>query len=528
MKYIVGIMGLRKTFSLQSLLYSGSWLYSLLFSLFILIGCSSGYRAQPIEPPSAALEDAVQGLEDDPSFATTEYLPQDWWTIFEDDQLTEFIETALNNNPTLKTAHAKTLLAASSAQRVRAILYPQIFYGADVSRQKFSETGIIPFIAQSPSTNAATGVVSPVTPASLTPIAAPGGSAGIPVYFTQWETDLALSYDFDLWGKNRNTWAAALNEVQANLADEAFARLQLSINVARVYFKLQVDYKRQEIAQTYVENTQNIVSYYHRRIQGNLDNNLTLNSSELSLSSAKQSLLIIQGDIAVNEDQLRAYLAGSFDEEICNTHVVDSPLPKVPLPSDIPLHLISRRPDIIAQIWLIESAGKQIAVAKAGFYPDFNLAALFGFQTIHLHELFKWPSTFFNIDPAVSLPIFDGGRLIANLRGSEVNYDLAIYKYNELVLDAAKEVLDGIAVLRNADQQQQEFTKAVTYQENLLRLNDQLIAGHLNSSLNSLTTRSNVFIARDQEAIAINRTIQALLSLIKALGGGYDQKVCNE
>ncbi len=478
-----------------------------------IFGCKSGYRAEPIDPPSAAIEAAVQSTEGDPLFASTDHLPQDWWAIFQDDQLSEFIQTALTNNPTLQAAEARTMAAVFNAQRLRSVLYPSLFLGADISRQKLSETGVVPF-----------NVKPPVT---ATPFPSMGGSKGIPVYFTQYETEFKLNYDFDIWGKNRNTWRAALSEVQSKLADEAFSRLQLSINVAKVYFQLQVDYKRQQIAQENVENMQGILDYYQRRVEANVDNGLSLNAAGLYLASAKQALIKIQGDIAVNEYQLKTYLAGKFDEEVGDINIAEQPLPQVPLPEDIPLHLISRRPDIVAQLWMIESAGKQIEVAQAGFYPDFNLVALFGFQTIHLHELFRWPSAFFNVDPAISLPIFDGGRLLANLRGSEVNYDLAIFKYNELVLNAAREVLDGIAVLRNNAQQRVEFAKAVVYQENLLHLNKLRVSGNLSSSIISLTSLENVYIARDQDVVALGNTVQAMLNLVKALGGGYDQR-CDE
>lgn len=474
--------------------------------LMTVTSCTASSRAQPIDPPAVALDIAVQDAGTDPLFKTTEYLPQDWWILFEDEQLTEFIQLAFARNPTLHVALANILMAAYNAQRVRAMLFPNLSLGADVSRQKFSETWLIPFNK---------------TPKGTTSTPTTTGLTGIPIYFTQFETELTLTYEFDIWGKNRDTWYAALGEMQARTADEAFVRLQLGISLAKVYFQLQTNYKRQEIAQALVNNKILYREYIWQRMNANLENILALNTAEADVSSAKQTLLQIQGDIAVEEYQLKAYLAGNFEEEIFNANIVKQPLPKVPLPADLPLNLIARRPDITAQLWLIESAGRLINVAKAGFYPDFNLSALFGFQTIHLHELFRWPSTYFNVDPAVSLPIFNGGRLVANLRGSEVNYDLAIFQYNSLVLDAAQEVLEGIAVLRNADQQLQEFKKNTGYQEELFKLTSLRTAYNLNSSLDTLVHEGNLLVARDREMQALGNTIGATLNLIKALGGGY-------
>ncbi len=477
--------------------------------------CSSGPRAQPIEPPGRVLESATQLAGSDALIELTEYVPDSWWTLFNDCQLSEFIETAFARNPSLQASEAKVLQATYNADRMRSTLYPTLGWGGDVSRQKLSETGLIPF----GSANALS--------------ATPGGSSlplppitnFIPVYFTQTETELALKYDFDIWGKNRHTLRAALGEVQANIADDAFSHLQLGMAVAQVYFQLQIGYKRQEIAQALVDNKASYLEIVQKRLNGNLNNIQTINAAQVNVTAVKQKLLEIQGDIAVNEYQLKAYLAGDFDEQIVDAKVALQPLPKVLLPCDLPLRLIARRPDIIAQLWMIESADRHIEVAKAGFYPDVNLTAFLGFQTIHLHELFWGRSKFFNVDPAFSLPIFEGGRLIANLRGSEVSYDAAIFQYNNLVINAAKEVLDGIAVLRIREQQLNETKKMTGYQQELFDISKLRVQFNLNSDLDYLTSEENMLMALDQQVVAQGRTIQAMLSLIKALGGGYD--VCN-
>jgi len=122
----------------------------------------------------------------------------------------------------------------------------------------------------------------------------------------------------------------------------------------------------------------------------------------------------------------------------------------------------------------------------------------------------------------VSLPIFDGGRLLANLHSSQVNYDLAIFQYNNLVLNAVKEVLDGIALLTNAELQLKQAEDALGSQEKIFQLSFLRMTYNVDSKLDYLNMQVNFLNARSQEVIAFGNTLQAILALIKALGGGYD------
>lgn len=487
--------------------------------LFLITGCT-GKRANPLAAPSGALSSSMQNAAEDPLIELSQPLCSNWWTLFNDDQLTHFIYLTFARNPTIQEAYANIFLAQANADRVRATLFPNLYWGADVSRSKLSQTGLAFPNGPTPSASATgpSGLI-PLPPGSGVPFQ--GGKNGIPVYFTQYETELNLTYEFDFWGKNRNTLRAALGEVYANMADQIFVQLELGIEVAQTYYKLQVDYQRRQIAQRLVQSQVDYQRYIEERVKNHLDYVPTLSNANINLAASKQSLLAIEANIIVNENRLKTYLAGDFEEAIAACPIDEQRLPKVPLPGDLPVHLIAYRPDITAKLWTIESAGKRIDVAKAGFYPDFSLTALFGFQTIRLHELFNWPSTYFNINPAVTLPIFDAGRLKANLRASEINYDIAIYEYNQLILEAVREILDGIALLRNAEQQLQVYRDKVEQQERLLATTRLRVENNIDSGLNMLISEQNLMIAQDQQLIAYGNTLQAVLSLIKALGGGY-------
>jgi NodT family efflux transporter outer membrane factor (OMF) lipoprotein len=470
--------------------------------------CSYGERARVIEQPAQAIEEAIDLVKGNEAIDFGMPLLTSWWELFDDPQLNQCILTALANNPSIDKSRVSIASARFYADKVRANLYPNLSWGADVSRQKLSETGLIPFNQNDER--------FPVAPAAE---AITAGRNNIPVYFTQYETEAILSYEFDIWGKNRQALKAAIGAVQAARADDIFTRLELAIGVATVYFQLQINYQQLEIAQSLVENNTHYLELIEKRRAHNLSNNLAVNIQKINLSGVQQQLLQIEGEIAVNEYRLKALLAQSFEETI---QIARISLPKIPLPKDISTNLIARRPDIIAKLWLIESAGKQIDVAKAGFYPNFNLGAVFGYQTLHLNKLFRWPSSFYNVDPAVNLPIFDGGLLTANLHSSEVTYDLAIYEYNRLVINAVEEVLKGLAILTNSHKQLLEYKRQAIQQSESYELTRLKVAHNINSELDSLLAEQLMLTAFNAEMIAFGHTVEASLALIKALGGGYE------
>jgi multidrug efflux system outer membrane protein len=486
-----------------------------LFSLLIVCcGCfEPHYYVQPIEPSYNALETSFKAVADDPSFQIADEIPQDWWELFQDDQLSHFIQKSLEQNPTLQIAQSKIESAKYDAERALAVLYPNITWTGDVLRDRLSKTGL--------------AGVSPNSSVTSSAIPAPAPPGILPFYFTQYETALNLQYDFDIWGKRRNTLRASIGEMGAKIADEAFVKLNLSISVAQTYFQLQTGYARENIAKKAIENHEETVRLIQQRVDRNLDNEQTLYIAQSNLILAKQVLLQIQGNNAINEYQLKAYIAGDFEDEICEFKISREKLPRVPMPAELPLRLIAHRPDITSQLWIIESAGWRIEVAKAGFYPDVNLMAYAGFQTIHFKDWFQGRSIYAAVDPAFSLPLFDGGLLDANLAGSQVDFDQAILQYNQLVLNATRDVLTGIAVLQNANLQLVEFDNEVKKQNQILALTIDRIAKNLDSDFNRLASERQVLNAQDYEVQALGSSYQASLLLIKALGGGYEACPCN-
>lgn len=452
--------------------------------------------AEPINPPIEPIEKAIESIQDNPIFTVGENLPSCWWEIFKDSQLSRFIDTALNLNPDIQSAYARIELASFEAETMRAALFPTLTFSGYVTRNHITKTGQLP-----------------PTP--------PGSPFFLPFDYTLYDLQLNLMYDFDLWYKNRNALYAAVDNIYAQMAENAFTRLAISISVAQAYYSIQIDLARLENINSLIENREKYLNLVKQRLKHNLASELDLLPIENTLSQANRLKVNIQNDLEISQHQLDALLAQDFRVHIDNINVHESCLPSIPIPSLLPLYLIGNRPDIQAQLWKIEAGGARIEIAKAGFYPDVNLSALAGYQTITLKKLFNNDSTNAIGGPAFNLPLFTGGQLEGQLGISEINYDLEIYKYNNLVLEAAREVLDGIELLKNTHLALGLINQEIFNQERLVHLTQLRVKGNLNSDLDILNQEQILINDKDAALLEKRAEIYAFLSLVKALGGGY-------
>lgn len=468
-------------------------------AIFVMTACIPKVKA----PPPAYTPCCIE-LKSDEAFAPACWIGEQWWEMFDDQQLSYLVELALQENPGYHTAFDRIDAAQSNADILRSQLYPQITFGGDLVREKLSKTGIIPANGPVPAV--------PATPRS-----------GIPFYFTQYQLNFNFLYDFDIWGQRRSMLKAALGEVQASIADEAFARLELSVAVASAYLLYQVSLERLKVRDEIAKNRERYLECVRSRAAGNLDSGIAINDAGSELSSAKQALEAVEMDADLLKHQLQALVGGNYCLEPGFNPV--GHLPKVPLPNEISLNLISHRPDIISQLWLIESAGHLIDSARAGYYPDFNLTALAAQQTIHLRKLFEARSFYGFLGPAFNLPVFDGGFLDANLSLQGVNYHGAVLEYNDLLIQAVKEVLDGLSRVRHTLRQYQEYQGRDSYLLKNYDLVKSRMVNNLGSILDELGAEVNMLESRDKALVALGNTLQAILSLIKALGGGYESPI---
>jgi NodT family efflux transporter outer membrane factor (OMF) lipoprotein len=454
-------------------------------------GCASNKglepRSAPLDP--AALE-AQRSLGEGPAAAWPEL---DWWKRFGDPQLDRLVEEGLAGSPNVRLARARVDQALGAAQVAHAPLSPQVGAGAQVDRTRFSENYIFP-----------------------PPI---GGST-----FTTTQLALNASYNLDLWGKNRAAYEAALGRSRAAQAEAFAAQLVLSSAIAGTYVQLARGYEQLGIAQRTLEDRVQVQSLTSDRVRAGLDSKLELKQVETSIPAARARIAQTEEEIALARNQLAALLGRGPDRGL----TIERPelhVASVALPSRVPADLLGRRPDIVASRLRAEAASRSIDSAKADFYPDINLTALVGVQSVTLSKLLEGGSAVPSVAAAIRLPILDGGRLRGALAVRDAEYDAAVEQYNQALADALREVVDQLASMRSVQAQRVEADAALASAEEAYQLALTRYKAGLGSLLQLITVETQVLDQRQLRAELRSRELAVSINLMRALGGGFDVQV---
>jgi NodT family efflux transporter outer membrane factor (OMF) lipoprotein len=197
----------------------------------------------------------------------------------------------------------------------------------------------------------------------------------------------------------------------------------------------------------------------------------------------------------------------------------------VTLPSRVPADLLGRRPDVFATRLRAQAAARDIDSQKTQFYPDVNLSALVGLQSVTPSKLLDPASGIPSLGVALRLPILDGGRLRGALAGRNADYDVAVEQYNQTLADALREVVDQLTSLRSVNVQRGEVESALAAAEEAYGLAVTRYKAGIGSLLNVLAAETAVLEQRGLRADLQSRELALSISLIRALGGGYDMQV---
>lgn len=420
-----------------------------------------------------------------------------WWSGWGDAQLARLVEEGLAGSPDLRVVEGRLNVAQGLAGQAGAALLPRLDAEAGAFKVKQSYNNGFPaeFVPQgwNNSGRAAAG----------------------------------LGFDFDLWGRNRAALAAATSDVRASGFDLAQARLLLSTGIAAAYADLARLAAERAVLEQALEVRSQTRALVAERVENGLDNLGTLKLADAALPAARADLAAIDEAIGLTRNRLAALVGKGPDRGL------DIALPAVPrldraLPSSVGAELIGRRPDVAAARARVEAAAARVRVARADFYPALRLDALIGLQSLGLSDLVRDGSTFGQVGPALSLPIFRGGALSGRYRGARGAYDEALAGYDRAVLDAYRDLADVVTSRHALTMRLAESRAALGDAEQAWSIARQRYEGGLSSYLDVLSAEERVLQGRSIVAGLEARGFALEIALIRALGGGFSSKDQND
>lgn len=416
---------------------------------------------------------------------------QAWWNAYGDRQLDALIDEALLGAPDLQVAAARLQRAEAFTQSAGSALKPQVAAHASASVDKLSYNHLIP---RTPATEGWNGY----------------GRATLDV---RWE--------LDFWGQHRAGLSAATSELEARRAELAQARLVLASTVASEYVGLGQLHARRALAVQSVAVRDQTVQLTARRHTHGLDNEGSVRVAEAARAAAEGMLLALDEQIVLQRHRLAALLGQGPDRGLTIQPPQLQPPKAGGLPDALPAELLGRRPDVVAARRMAQAQASRIGQKEAEFYPNVNLSAFIGVQSLGLDMLGKSGSAVGSVGPAISLPIFSGGRLQGELRGAQAAYAESVARYNATVVHALQEVADAAVSLKAMAQRldkAQEGVDAATRAHRLARLRHE---GGLASALDVLRAEDALIDSQTWQTEWRARAMALDVALHRALGGGY-------
>jgi multidrug efflux system outer membrane protein len=417
-----------------------------------------------------------------------------WWKLYADPELEGLIAAANASNQTLRQAVARVDQARALARVAGSYLYPSVSVNPGFSRTRLSGTRANPSTGQ------------PVTQGTT---------------ISDWIIPADLSYEIDVWGRVRRSYESSRATARAAVADEGVVRLTVQADVAGFYYTIRsLDAQDRILSQT-VEAYREQVRILSVQLKNGLVGSIVLYQAQATLQTALAQLQDVQRARADIEHAL-ATLSGRPAPSFAIP--VSPPLDTTPpcVPVGLPADLLTRRPDVAEAEQNVVAANAQVGVATADFYPRFMLTGYAGFESASASDLFAWQSRIASILPSISFPIFQGGRLKANLAATKAQYEQIVAAYVQQVLVAYGDVEDALTDLRTFTEEVGSLREAVGASQHYLRLAQVQYKHGLADYLLVIDAERTLLANQLLLAQTIDLQMGASVHLIKALGGGWE------
>ncbi len=408
-------------------------------------------------------------------------LGKDWWRLFNDPELDALVEEALDASQNLKAAMARVAQARASARSVKSSFSPVITLDPSETRSR--------------------------TPATT--------SNRIQIPFD-------LSYEIDIWGRVRRSYEAAQAQARVSLYDLEVVRQTLLADLARNYFNLRSLDTQHEILDRNLALYQEQVDLTENQYKAGLIDATNVLQAKVQLESTRVQTADIQRQRADLEHAIAILLGRAPVDFSLDLRPLDAT--PLAIPAGLPSDLLRQRPDVAEAEQNLVAACAEIGVAKAEFFPTVRLTGAAGFQSADIKSVLDWTNHVWSIGPSVSLPIFKGGQLRANLQKAKARYDELEATYRNNVLKAFSEVEDSLTDLHMRADAAEAQAKAVAAAREYLRLTQFQYRTGVIDYLHVVNAEQTLVSNELSEAQILNLRMASTVLLIKALGGGWDSQ----
>ena len=491
-----------------------------------LLGCTVGPDYRRPDPPAIPgwKDQAAHSLLTDP---TADPDPH-WWRSFDDPILTNLIDQAVAGNLSVQQAVIRVLEARQSIATARAAGLPGLNGTASYQREQLGAKGILESQGAYQDLNALANRLKPYDPApDLSTDIVTGGTQALnrftaPVNLFQYGLD--ASWELDLFGRVRRSveQARARSEAQSEALNDALVVLESEI--VQSYVQLRGAQAMKDSQERNVKAAEASLELTRRRQQQGLTTELDVDQARTQLDDIRRQLPAYDGQVQQAMNGLSVLIGkapGAVDEQLRES----KPLPPIPqvVAVGVPSALARRRPDIREAEASLHAATAGVGVAVASFYPDISLTGTLGMRALDASYLSNWASHFYSAGPALSLPIFSGGRLTAGLTLARAEEKEAALSYRATVLNALREVEDALVTYRVDRAAQDLLQDSLDSAQLTWRLARNQYDHGLSSYINVLTAESTVL--KDRQAIVQSNVqlVNDIVSLYRALGGGWEE-----
>ncbi len=500
-------------------------------SALLLAGCTVGpdFSAPSWASPSTWFESHPQEVAATPSIAVTKPVDPKWWKQFDDRELSSLVERVAAGNLDVRLATIR--LAESRGQRgiAAADQFPTLNGNGAYSREKISNRGAISLLGGS----SGSGSSSPSGSAVNTGANGLGGQSGaIPTTvtggqklqpFNLWQYGFDASWELDLWGRVRRSVELADASVDASAEARRAALLSSLAEVASDYIQLRGAQASLQIARDNLKSAQESLRLTQQRAAGGVTN-------ELDVANAAAQVRSTAADIPQFSDQearlinALSLLLGQEPNALRGELEAARPIPPVPprVPVGLPSELARRRPDIVQAEAQLHAATADIGVAVANFYPSVTLSGSLGIQALRFKDLGNWDARQYALGPAITIPLFEGGRLRATLELRKAQQQEAAVSYQRTVLNAWHEVDNALTAYETEQRRRNELAQAVASDRQALGLAQDRYRAGVADFLQVLTAQRDLLAAQQALAASTTNVSNDLVALYKALGGGWE------